>query len=196
MYTIRKSVENKYIVNKSIFICKLIRIDSESEAKEFINDIRSKYHDATHVCYGYICGSIKRFSDDGEPGGTAGIPILNVLESNNLNYILGIVIRYFGGIKLGAGGLVRAYTKSTTECLNKTEITELVSGLELSITFDYSNVKKVDILLRNIPIKNKTFDDTITYKFDITNNKYSEILNDLNKITLEVKVLRNIFIPK
>lgn len=195
MYSIKENIENKYIINKSVFICKLIRINTEQEAKELISKIRSDYHDATHVCYGYICDNIKRFSDDGEPNGTAGMPILNVLENNDLNYILCVVIRYFGGIKLGAGGLVRAYTKSTTECLNKAKVSEIVPGLELSITFNYSNIKRIDSLLKNISIKDKTFNNTITYIIEISDNKYNELINDLNKIVVKSNILRKIIIP-
>ena len=114
MNTINNNVNNEYLINKSKFICYLIKVDNISDIDYNLNYLKQKYNDATHICYAYIISNIKRFNDDNEPSGTAGMPILNVLENNNLNYVLAVIIRYFGGIKLGAGGLVRAYTKSVT----------------------------------------------------------------------------------
>ena len=129
MKSIEKNIEETYIINKSKFITKLYRIESEEEILNILDNLKKEYKDATHICYAYIISNTKRFNDDGEPGGTAGIPILNVLENNELDYILAVVIRYFGGIKLGAGGLVRAYSNcvsetvknNITECIRKTE---------------------------------------------------------------------------
>ena len=114
MYTIKENIENTIIINKSKFITYIIKINNEEEALNNLKLLKEKYKDATHHCYSYITGNTKRFNDDGEPGGTAGMPILNVLENNDLTNILCVVIRYFGCIKLGAGGLVRDYTKSVT----------------------------------------------------------------------------------
>ena len=124
-----------------------------------LNSAKEEYKDATHYCYSYIINNTERFNDDGEPGGTAGMPILNVLKQNELNYVLCIVIRYFGGIKLGAGGLVRAYTKSASECLNVSTLKELKIGFSIKISFDYGKVKLIDYTLNNIDIKDKTFED-------------------------------------
>ena len=119
------------IINKSKFICELIYINNENEIIKRLNTIKNKYKDATHYCYAYICDNVKRFNDDGEPGGTAGMPILNVLENNNLNHVLCVVIRYFGGIKLGAGGLVRAYSDVTLQAIDIIEKVEKSHNAQL-----------------------------------------------------------------
>ena len=184
MKSIKHNTNNTYIVNKSKFICYLYKVDNIEEINIYLDEIKNKYKDATHHCYAYILDNIKRFSDDNEPGGTAGMPILNVLENNDLNHILCIVVRYFGGIKLGAGGLVRAYTKSVTETLNNTEIKELIKGFKITIEFDYNDTKKIDNLLKECKIIDKSFDDKITYTFLIDENKY-ELIKNLNIINKE-----------
>ena len=142
------------------------------------------------ICYAYIFDNTKRFYDDGEPSGTAGMPILNVLENNNLNYILCVVIRYFGGIKLGAGGLVRAYTKSVTLALNKTSINDLNDGFKIIISFKYEQLKLIDSLLKDNNIINKEYNNDITYTFMIKKNDFNSIndiliLNNINIIKKE-----------
>ena len=188
-----KNNEHTIIIKNSKFICYIYKVDNIEEINKILNDIRVKYYDATHCCYAYILDNIKKESDDGEPSGTAGIPMLQVLEKNNLNHVLCIVVRYFGKIKLGAGGLVRAYTKSVTETL-KNNIITLVPGFKILLTFNYDNLKSVDYLLKDIIIINKFFDNKITYEVDVDNN----LLNNLKSIKdIEIKVLDNIYIaPK
>ena len=131
MKVIKENVFNKLEVNKSIFYTDLIKVYSKDEVVNKFNKIKEKYKDATHYCYAYIIDDIKKSSDDGEPGGTAGVPIMETLNNKDLNYVLCVVTRYFGGIKLGAGGLVRAYTKSITETLKISEFVELVKGIKI-----------------------------------------------------------------
>jgi uncharacterized YigZ family protein len=185
MKSIKNNIDNTIIINKSKFICYLIKINNIDDINNNLEKIKNKYKDATHHCYAYILDNIKRFNDDKEPSGTAGIPILNVLENNDLNHILCIVIRYFGGIKLGAGGLVRAYTKSVTETLLNSDIIDLKKGYRITIEFNYDDTKKIDNLLKNVNIINKIFDDKITYTFDINENEFELIKNSLNIITIE-----------
>lgn len=187
MKSINKEQENEIIIERSKFITKLFKINSEEEAKEILNSLNIQYKDSTHICYAYIVGNIKRFNDDGEPTGTAGIPILTVLENNDLNYVLAVVIRYFGGIKLGAGGLVRAYSNSVSECLKKVKIQELVDGVILEIIFNYNNVDQINYLLKDIEIINKIFDNEITYEFKISNSKLLEIEEKLNSLIIYKK---------
>lgn len=185
MLSIRKNVKNEIVINKSKFINYLIRIENIDDIKFYLDKIKEETPNATHYCYAYILGNIKHFSDDGEPGGTAGMPILNVLENNNLDYILSVTVRYFGGIKLGAGGLVRAYTKSVTECLKNAEILEYEIGYNFDINLDYSQKQMID----SIPplfIKNKTFESTINLNIECNKDNY-EILKELferNKIEI------------
>ncbi len=196
MYTISDNVKNEIIINKSKFICVYKKVYNEEDALKYVSNIKEEYKDATHYCYGYIINNTKRFNDDGEPGGTAGIPILNVLENNNLNYILCIVIRYFGGIKLGAGGLVRAYSKSAAECLKKANIKEIVTGKNIKIIFSYDKVKLIDNTLKDIIIKDKIFDQDITYIFDISNTKLDKIKEILNSNVIEFNISNDIFIEE
>lgn len=128
------------VIEKSRFITTSRRVESEAEAKEFIAEISKKYADATHNCYAYICdkaGNFQRFSDDGEPQGTAGMPILEVIKSRSLRETAVVVTRYFGGIKLGAGGLVRAYSGCAAENLEAAEKVIFENCTEFKIAVDY-----------------------------------------------------------
>ncbi len=196
MKTISKNIENEIIINKSRFICKLVKVYSEKDVMNALNNVKEEYKDATHYCYSYIIDNTERFNDDGEPGGTAGMPILNVLKQNELNYVLCIVIRYFGGIKLGAGGLVRAYTKSASECLNICNLKTLKKGYKLEIVFDYDKTKLIDYTLNNIDIKDKLFEDKITYKFEISNENYDKIKEILTSNCNEISISNNILIEE
>ena len=155
-------------------------VHSEEEAKRKIMDIMKEYPGATHYCYAYIIDNVKRFQDDGEPGGTAGMPILHVLESQNLQHIIAIVIRYFGGIKLGAGGLVRAYSNSVSDALKLIETTELIECEILTIEFEYTNTKQIDYLLQDYSITNKTFGEKITYEIASPKENTNDLLQMLS----------------
>ncbi len=196
MLSIEKNVNFEITINKSRFITYLIKVNNENEINNYLNDLKEKYNDATHHCYAYIIGSTKRFNDDGEPSGTAGIPILSVLENNNLENILCVVIRYFGGIKLGANGLVRAYRRATISCLNKVNIIELVKGKKIIINFNYNVTNTIDYLLKNIEIVNKLFEDTVTYTILISNERYNNLKKELNLYINYIKELKNILIEK
>lgn len=181
MQTIKNNTHNEIIIKNSRFICYLYKIKNIEEINNILNNLKEENKDATHYCYAYILDNIKKSSDDGEPGGTAGIPILKVLENNNLNNILAVVIRYFGGIKLGAGGLVRAYTKSVTNTLSKDNIVSLIEGYNLNIEFNYNQIKEIDYLLKDITINNKIFDNTVKYNIDIPKPFLETIeLNNIN----------------
>lgn len=189
MYTIKDDVTNEIIIKNSKFICVIYKTYNINDIDIYINKIKEIYKDATHYCYAYIINNNQKFSDDGEPSGTAGSPIMQVLEKNKLNYILCVVIRYFGGIKLGAGGLVRAYTKSVCECLKKTNINKLIQGYNVDIIFDYNQINTVDYILKNHSILLKKFEDNVTYNLNIDNNFY----NDLIKIKdLKINILKKV----
>ena len=186
MKTIKNNNSNELIIKNSRFICLLIKIDNNSNIENILTDIKDKYPKATHYCYAYITEETKRSSDDKEPSGTAGIPILSVLEKENIINVLAVVIRYFGGIKLGAGGLVRAYTKSVKETLHKTELINLIEGLKIEIIYNYDKQKEIDYLLKDNIIINKEFLEQIKYtvlisKKDIDKlSKYNyKIINEL-----------------
>ena len=138
--------ESEKIIEKSRFLTYSAHVESEEEARAFIAEIRGKHSLATHVCYAFIAdkiGNLQRFSDDGEPQGTAGVPILEVLKAKKLFETAVAVVRYFGGIKLGAGGLVRAYSSSAAENLDTADIRVLEMCREYSVTVDYTGIDSV-----------------------------------------------------
>ena len=185
-----KNNEHTIIIKNSKFICFLFQIESKEEITFFLQNIKKKYHDATHHCYAYILDNDRKESDDGEPSGTAGIPILQVLEKNELNHVLCIVVRYFGKIKLGAGGLVRAYTKSVTETL-KNNIITLKKGVCVSLTFPYEELKTINYLLKNIPILQKDYSELITYQINISLDELENLKQNPN---IKIKILSSIYI--
>lgn len=187
MKTIKYNITHEYIIQKSKFISMLYQVNNEEEVINILNRLKLEYKDATHICYAYIINNIKRFQDDGEPSGTAGMPILNVLESQKLNLILAVVIRYFGGIKLGAGGLVRAYTTSVVEALENQDLGEIVSGYKVTITFKYNNSKLIDNILKNYQIINKEFNSEITYIVNIPKTEYIKIENIIENNVHSIK---------
>ena len=190
MKTVKENIENEIIINKSRFITLLIKINNLDEIEKNLKEIKKKYKDATHYCYAYIIGNKEKCSDNGEPSGTAGMPILNVLKQNDLANILCVVIRYFGGIKLGAGGLIRAYSTSASEALNKTNIVNLIKGYKIVIEFNYDNIKQINYLLKDIQIK-KEYGNTITYTFNIKEDSLNKIENELSKIS-KIKLKKEI----
>ena len=183
MKSITKTYNNSIIIKNSEFICYLYPIDS-SDIKSYLEDIKKIHNKATHYCYAYIYDEIKHSSDDGEPGGTAGMPILNVLEKEDLNHVLCIVIRYFGGIKLGAGGLVRAYTKSVTETLKISSFVELIRGYKISLQFNYDEEKNILYILNNYKIINKDYMENVKY-ICLVDDTILDKLNNYNPIILD-----------
>ena len=157
----------------------MFRIENESEINDILTKLRHEYSDATHVCYAFIIDNVKRFNDDGEPSGTAGMPILSVLENNNLDHILAVVIRYFGGIKLGTGGLVRAYSSCVSN-LVKDNIVEYKLGIQIELIFSYDQIKEIDNLLKDEEIIEKSFNEKIKY-----------IVNTKNEIVLPKDIKTN-----
>lgn len=144
--------ESELIIQKSRFIAHIARTETEEAAQAFIGEIKKKHKDATHNCSAYLIGEhdqIQKANDDGEPSGTAGVPILEVLKKRNLKDTTVVVTRYFGGIKLGAGGLIRAYGKSTSEGLNSVGIIERTLMNVLSISIDYTILGKLENELRS-----------------------------------------------
>ena len=193
MKTIKNNMETELIIKNSKFITNIFKLDNVDEIEKNINIIKEKYNDANHNCYAYIYENTKKCSDDGEPSGTAGIPMLQVLEKKELSNILVIVTRYFGGIKLGAPGLVRAYTNSVTNAINNNELIELIKGKNIDIIFNYDNVKKIDYLLKDKIILNKEFKDKIKYNLNI-DNKLLILLSDIKDI--EININNDVYIEK
>lgn len=195
--------QTEKIIEKSKFITTSRHVESEEEAKEFIAEISKKYSDATHNCYAYISDKLSnflRFSDDGEPQGTAGMPILEVIKSKHLAEVAVVVTRYFGGIKLGAGGLLRAYSGCAAENLDAAQKVLYETCSELKITVDYSSV---DTALRyfnetgadliNIDYLNEV-DITVAVKKSEEEEFVSALINRLNG-KVKTEKLREYFFP-
>ena len=168
---------------KSRFIANLFYVESVEEAENCLKQIKKKYYDARHNCYAYVVKEesiIKKSSDDGEPSGTAGSPILNVIERNNLCNVIIIVTRYFGGILLGTGGLVRAYTEAATNAVNQAKIVEQEKGLEVEFELSYSDIEKFKYYcnLKNIKIVNITYTENVKIVIDLTEEEKNEILEE------------------
>lgn len=151
-YTVKGYGENEIVIEKSRFICYINRATTEEEAIQFIQQIKKKHWDATHNCSAYIIGEhdqIQKANDDGEPSGTAGVPMLEVLKKKGLKDTVAVVTRYFGGIKLGAGGLIRAYGKAVSEGLKAAGIVERRLARVMHVTIDYTWLGKVENELRS-----------------------------------------------
>ena len=145
-FTINGRAENTIIIERSKFICEAKSVEDEKDAARFIDEIRKKYVFATHHCYAYISdekGLNQKFSDDGEPQGTAGLPMLDVLRNRRIFKTAVVVSRYFGGVKLGTGGLTRAYGGSVCECLDKANISEMVFADFFKVRISYESYSKL-----------------------------------------------------
>lgn len=151
-YTVKDYGENEIVIDKSRFIAHVSRAESEEEAQDFIQTIKKKHWNATHNCSAYLIGEndqIQKANDDGEPSGTAGVPILEVLKKKHLKDTVVVITRYFGGIKLGAGGLIRAYGKATSEGINATGVVERKLMRVMHTKIDYTWLGKLENELRS-----------------------------------------------
>lgn len=194
-YTILKQSEVSFEERKSKFICNIKRIENELDAMSFINSIKGKYKDATHNVYAYITnnGVSMRYSDDGEPQGTAGPPVLEVLKREGLNDVAVVVTRYFGGILLGAGGLIRAYGNSCKAGIDAGKKVMRLEGCDFYIICDYDKYGKINNYLqnKNIKIIDTQFAENITLNilclkkdFDGINSYIIEMMSGKNVIIM------------
>ncbi len=190
LLSIKKNDIYEEIIKYSRFISLMFKVVSKDEVNYYLDEVKNKYPNATHYCYGYVIDNDIRSSDNGEPSGTAGNPILNQITSNNLNYVLIIVVRYFGGVKLGAGPLTRAYAKLAREVIKKENIITLVTGYDIDILFNYSDIKDIDYILGNSKILNKEFNDIVKYNVYVN----TEVLNKLSNF--DVQINKEIYIEK
>ncbi len=172
--TIQNSeISLKNIVEKSIFIASATKIESLEDAINFVAKKKKQYYDATHNCYAYIFGDKAKFSDDGEPQGTAGLPIFECIKNNGLDHVCVVVTRYFGGVKLGAGGLVRAYSGATNDLLKSCEKALMVICKRAKVVCDYSLYSSLRrVLTGKAKIENVVFENnielTLLYKSEMS----------------------------
>jgi uncharacterized YigZ family protein len=171
-------------VKRSRFIAEVFYIEDESIAKEKIDEIKKKYFDAKHHVFSYKIDNLERFSDDGEPQGTAGTPLLDIIKKRNLNNILVVVTRYFGGTLLGTGGLVKAYSDAFTLALENAKIVNKTNGIEYEIVANYENLEKIKYICQNnnITIKNIEYGEKITITLTSIKESYEALKQNYNLI--------------
>jgi len=168
--TIKRTAQSEFVEKKSVFIGTAKRVFTEEEAKAFVAEVRAKYRDARHHVYAYVLGedmSIQRYDDDGEPQGTGGIPILEVIRRNELRNTCVVVTRYFGGVLLGTGGLTRAYVKGAADAIRESGVVERVQGHEVVIVMDYELLGKVQHFLNESGNKTAQLDYTDKVKMTL-----------------------------
>ena len=201
MYTIDKQYTANQIIKKSEFICNIFPISSLDDANNILNEIRKKYYDATHNCYAMIYGEngeYARSSDDGEPSQTAGVVILDALKKNDLTNVLAVVTRYFGGIKLGAGGLVRAYSSSVGLVCKEVTLLKLQKCTNVSFTFSYTFFNYIEKYLSKFELISKDFKENITVTYlipsdeiDIATKRCQEITKNQIQITIGDEITKS-----
>ena len=199
-----KKVSAEIVEKKSRFIANLFYTETSKDAEKIIKDIKKKYYDAKHNCFAYLILEnnqvIKKFSDDGEPSGTAGASMLEILEKMGIYNIVIIVTRYFGGILLGTGGLVRAYSDSLKKALSSANIVKKELGYEVNVNLEYSNLEKFKYYCNknNINIINCTYSNIVVCKIEINEEEKSnleyEIKNKNNLNILRFDVIRQKYI--
>ena len=193
--TINKNVSAEIVEKKSKFIANVFYVETQEEAEEKVKEIKKKYFDARHNCYAYSVftkdGIVNKFSDDGEPSGTAGSPMLNILNSKELTNLVVIVTRYFGGILLGTGGLVRAYTGAVQEALANVEEVTKDLGLEVKIQVSYPDLEKLKYYLKQneIEITGSEYNENVDVFVDITVDKYERLLKAVENYDLNFNVI-------
>ena len=178
----------EYEIKKSVFIATVKHVESEESAREFLQLMRKKYFDATHNCSAWILGEVgnlQKSNDDGEPGGTAGNPILETLKKNDLTDTIIIVTRYFGGIKLGAGGLIRAYSHTAALGIDAAKIVRMTTFQKISLTLEYNFLATVENFLRkkNIRVESSDYADVVTLNILILPAQVDDFITDITDLT-------------
>lgn len=181
-------VETLYEIQKSKFITHLRHVDTEDEAREFITAMKKRYYDARHNCSAYVLGERsdkQKSNDDGEPGGTAGNPILEAIKAKNLTNIVVVVTRYFGGIKLGAGGLIRAYSHAATMGIDAASKIAMTPFTPIEITIGYDLLASLEHYLRQNAIKTGETDygSDVTLRLLLTEDRIAPVLEDITNLT-------------
>ena len=195
MKKIQKTYENTIVITKSEFITHIYRVDSVLEAEIILDDIRKQYWDATHNCYAYIIGDngeIQKCSDDGEPSKTAGAPMLDVLKKQGITNILAIVTRYFGGTLLGAGGLVRAYSQSVSECLKGVKFYDTKYQTKFMLITSYPGYNSLINNISYVNILENSFTNNVNVIATCDINKFDNLMNDLYSCKVDVISLNKI----
>ena len=196
-YMVDGPAQGEIVEKKSRFIANVFPVDSEEQALEIVEKTKKQYWDARHNCFAFVIGKnneVQRFSDDGEPQGTAGKPILEVLTKGNIHNTLIIVTRYFGGTLLGAGGLIRAYSHASKIAIDAGHIITMAPCKVISVSVDYSFYDRLNILLNEFSanIENSEFTDSVTVIFSIRENTVSLLQDKLTQLSNGKYLLKEI----
>ena len=184
---IKEECTNTIVIEKSRFITYLEYCENEEQYKEYLKTIKKKHYDATHVCSAFLGKDTRRSSDDGEPSGTAGVPMLSCLDKHGMENTAAFVVRYFGGIKLGAGGLIRAYSSSVSESIKQADLVEDRIFNQYTITLNYETANRIDYLLNKECEEVETeYSENVKYTF-LTNDE--KVLNRIEELTSGQKAL-------
>lgn len=194
--TIEKENSAEIVEKKSRFIANIYNVESKEEAEKKIKQIKKKYYDAKNHCFAFSIieenGITQKSSDDGEPSGTAGAPILNIIKSNNLQNVVIIVTRYFGGILLGTGGLTRAYSEAAGKVVEQSELIQKEPGMEVELEIDYNDNEKFKYYCQknNINIIKIEYTENILYKIELNEKEYKKIeeINKTNNKQLDINI--------
>lgn len=186
--TVKKEYTFENVINKSRFIAHIKPVTSEEEAKSFINEVKTQHKDATHNCSAYTVGpemNIQKANDDGEPSGTAGVPMLEILKKLDIHDACVVVTRYFGGIKLGGGGLIRAYSGAVRDVIYDIGRVELRSAISVTVTLSYDQTGKFEYELESTTfmLRNQSYTDKVSYEIDVVQTEYDKFIEFLNKTT-------------
>lgn len=192
--TIKENVTAQIVEKKSKFIANMFCIETMEEADRIIKETKKKYHDARHNCFAYILetgaqeGLLVKYNDDGEPSGTAGAPMLNIIANEGLSNVLVIVTRYFGGILLGTGGLVRAYSEAVKEALKLAEYIEKTQGYIFEIEVEYDDLDKIKYYLKqkNIKIINSEYSKNVVLTVEMSKEKLEEFTNNSKNVNFKI----------
>ncbi len=179
---VKDEISHVLIVEKSRFITYLRHCTSDEEYRSFLAEIRKKHYDASHVCSAFLCGNIRRSSDDGEPAGTAGVPILSTLEKNGMDETCALVVRYFGGVKLGAGGLIRAYGSAVSGALKEAVLVEDIRLPLYRLALPYDVAHRIERFLENNTVSlTREYDTEVTFAFALEDEKILKKIEEYTK---------------
>lgn len=186
--TAEKIFTADYEIKKSKFIAHVKHVETEEEAREFVQQVKKKFFDARHNCSAWILGENgdkQKSNDDGEPGGTAGNPILETLKNNQLTFTAVVVTRYFGGIKLGAGGLIRAYSHTAALGISAAQIVQMKTFQKISLTLEYNFLATVENFLRQkkISVESSDYAEDVTLKIWVLPEEVENFLSELTELT-------------
>lgn len=193
MYRIKDKASDEFTINKSTFITYLQRVNSEEEASDFISEIKKLHPKATHHCQAMLINeSIQGSNDDGEPSGTAGLPMLEILRKKQMELIAAVVVRYYGGVKLGAGGLIRAYSKGVNDALAKTTLYKVLNMDKYQVTVGYPNADQVEHLLADKELLEKDYAMDVTFTYLNNDKSFNDKINEITSGQAIIEKIDNI----